>query len=524
MSPRRSSAAAFSSSALDEIRELRDKIENAKSELRDRRARAVAEISAVDEALAQLGEVASPPPVATAGGRQSKVRLPREAAPVAPGGKRGRPARAPEGYQEIVDARAAGEMPVQIAARMKLSPKSIGNILYRAKKLGIAARQSGAKPQIGKTPANDEEPDPAADAAHTSPVPVAAAPTAPGAQAIPEASSAPDYPAPVDDGLIHRWVSVGGGSASCGESFNGGRLRRLAGAVTCPTCVDLGEPDEEATREPLPPGWIQRWLSHEQMEAFRAVCIEGVSCQTAAAYAGVTSNVISWRLNSARQTIRRLTTWETEREAEGAPLTERDRQPPPSRKDSSDPLLAILRSPAPLAIVPPPDIDDALVASMKCTGLDRARSKMKVINGRTRCKTIAPTRLTRDERRLSEMMPTPGGVDRPLTRSDCEADPGRPCPWVSCSHHLYLDVNPETGAIKLNFPHLEVWEMAETCSLDVADRGGITLEEVGAILNLTRERIRQVEVRGLSKIKDDTDGELGEFPERFASPLGAVVG
>ena len=56
--------------------------------------------------------------------------------------------------------------------------------------------------------------------------------------------------------------------------------------------------------------------------------------------------------------------------------------------------------------------------------------------------------------------------------------------------------------------------MAETCSLDVADRGGITLEEVGAILNLTRERIRQVEVRGLSKIKDHTGGELGLPPER----------
>ena len=90
----------------------------------------------------------------------------------------------------------------------------------------------------------------------------------------------------------------------------------------------------------------------------------------------------------------------------------------------------------------------------------------------------------------------------------------RPCPFVSCSHHLYLDVNPETGAIKLNFPHLEVWEMAETCSLDVADRGGITLEEVGAILNLTRERIRQVEVRGLYKIKDHTGNELGLPPER----------
>jgi len=75
--------------------------------------------------------------------------------------------------------------------------------------------------------------------------------------------------------------------------------------------------------------------------------------------------------------------------------------------------------------------------------------------------------------------------------------------------------NPETGAIKLNFPHLEAWEMRETCSLDVADRGGITLEEVGAVLNLTRERIRQVEVRGLAKIKnDDTGGELGIPPDR----------
>ena len=35
----------------------------------------------------------------------------------------------------------------------------------------------------------------------------------------------------------------------------------------------------------------------------------------------------------------------------------------------------------------------------------------------------------------------------------------------------------------------------------MAGRGGITLEEVGEIMNLTRERIRQVEVRGLLKLK-----------------------
>jgi len=117
------------------------------------------------------------------------------------------------------------------------------------------------------------------------------------------------------------------------------------------------------------------------------------------------------------------------------------------------------------------------------------------------------------EKHLRELLVYPSDVERPGCREECQGMP-RPCPFVSCSHHLYLDVNPQTGAIKLNFPHLEVWEMAETCSLDVADRGGITLEEVGAILNLTRERIRQVEVRGLSKIKDHTGGELGLPPER----------
>jgi hypothetical protein len=134
-------------------------------------------------------------------------------------------------------------------------------------------------------------------------------------------------------------------------------------------------------------------------------------------------------------------------------------------------------------------------------------------DGRVRSKTIAPKRLTRDEKRLSEVLIYPADIDRPSTRESCKMM-ARPCPFVSCSHHLYLDVNPETGAIKLNFPHLEVWEMAETCSLDVADRGGITLEEVGAILNLTRERIRQVEVRGLGKIKDNSGNELGLPPER----------
>lgn len=64
----------------------------------------------------------------------------------------------------------------------------------------------------------------------------------------------------------------------------------------------------------------------------------------------------------------------------------------------------------------------------------------------------------------------------------------------------------------MNFPDLEVWEMSETCALDVADRGGITLEDVGNLLNLTRERIRQVERSGIEKLKnalgDEADSDV----------------
>ena len=117
-----------------------------------------------------------------------------------------------------------------------------------------------------------------------------------------------------------------------------------------------------------------------------------------------------------------------------------------------------------------------------------------------RAKTISVKRMTKRELELGRMLyPEVDDIERPRVRSEC-SDAPRPCPYVSCQHHLFLDVSARTGAIKLNFPDLEVWEMTETCALDVADRGGTTLEEVGAIMNLTRERIRQVEVKGLAKL------------------------
>lgn len=129
---------------------------------------------------------------------------------------------------------------------------------------------------------------------------------------------------------------------------------------------------------------------------------------------------------------------------------------------------------------------------------------------RPRSKTIAMKRLTREELRQGALMYPPVDIPRPTSREECRGEQ-RPCPWVACKHHLYLDINPETGSIKINFPDLEPWELKHTCALDVAERGGITLEEVGEIMNLTRERIRQVEVRGLLKLKmgSPSPDELG---------------
>jgi len=129
---------------------------------------------------------------------------------------------------------------------------------------------------------------------------------------------------------------------------------------------------------------------------------------------------------------------------------------------------------------------------------------------RPRSKTIAMKRLTREELRVGAMMYPPVDIPRPTSREECRGEM-RPCPWVACKHHLYLDINPETGSIKINFPELEPWELQHTCALDVAERGGITLGGVGEIMNLTRERIRPVEVRGLLKLKmgSPSPDELG---------------
>lgn len=98
----------------------------------------------------------------------------------------------------------------------------------------------------------------------------------------------------------------------------------------------------------------------------------------------------------------------------------------------------------------------------------------------------------------------------------------RPCVFVACKHSLYLDVVRETGSIILNFPHLEPGQMPadSSCALDRADRGAMTLEDIAVVTNLTRERIRQIELQALIRRARPAALARGLLPED-ASAAGA---
>jgi|GEM_PF-6729435 len=64
----------------------------------------------------------------------------------------------------------------------------------------------------------------------------------------------------------------------------------------------------------------------------------------------------------------------------------------------------------------------------------------------------------------------------PITRGDCAQIP-RPCPYESCRYHLSAE--------------------AESCALDVADRGPQDLKSIAGLLGVSMQRVQQIETRAL---------------------------
>lgn len=120
-------------------------------------------------------------------------------------------------------------------------------------------------------------------------------------------------------------------------------------------------------------------------------------------------------------------------------------------------------------------------------------------------KAVNPAHVSqRERRRLALLEPDYGERRLPSTRGEC-VDGARPCPFVSCRHHLYLDVK-KSGSIVFNFPNRELEELPQTCSLDAADLGGLSLEEAGSLFNLTKERMRQLEILALARLEVGVKG------------------
>lgn len=74
-------------------------------------------------------------------------------------------------------------------------------------------------------------------------------------------------------------------------------------------------------------------------------------------------------------------------------------------------------------------------------------------------------------------------AQRPRVRADClegGQNEARPCRWKDCYYYLKHE--------------------KASCVLDIADEGGITLEEVSEVMGVTRERIRQIETLALKKL------------------------
>ena len=97
-----------------------------------------------------------------------------------------------------------------------------------------------------------------------------------------------------------------------------------------------------------------------------------------------------------------------------------------------------------------------------------------------------------------------------ITRGGCRKLAG-PCPHAVCRFNLTTERRDNRGAKPSQF-HLPV--VHESCALEAAEHGGMTLEEIATRLSLTRERVRQIELGALKKLWAKLGGDE---PEREAA-------
>lgn len=107
--------------------------------------------------------------------------------------------------------------------------------------------------------------------------------------------------------------------------------------------------------------------------------------------------------------------------------------------------------------------------------------------------------LRREQRRQAVRKKRPQKPDwRPETRGDCLSGP-RPCPFIGCKYHLGLEVRRSALVLQRG---IDFESMTYTCALDVADEGQHTSMEVAELLGMSRQRVSQIEMEALAKMRD----------------------
>jgi hypothetical protein len=106
-----------------------------------------------------------------------------------------------------------------------------------------------------------------------------------------------------------------------------------------------------------------------------------------------------------------------------------------------------------------------------------------------------------------------------ITRGACRRLQG-PCPHAVCRFNLTSERRDNRGAKSSQY---QLPVVHETCALEAADHGGMTLEEIASRLSLTRERVRQIELGALKKLwarlgGDEVEREASEPATGFHRP------
>lgn len=534
----------------DQMRAWREQGEALKEQARARRVSLLAELAEIDATLGGDNGASEPPP-APRTERQPRVERGDHGVAKPTGAtKLGRPGRPRQFYQDIVDARAGGESGQGIANRLNITPKTVYGHFYRAKQLGITARQAGGK-STTTTPANDsdEEPEPAPVQSDRAPLAV-----------VP--------PNDAQDAVIDSFKVTGVERARA-------KLRVINGRQRSATIAP-----RRLTRDEKKLGELLTAPAHIERPITRGDCGQCPTCQewrdakkTDRHNGGTireTDGHSSTRDGLVGEVRLRDGARSEKREAEIGPgdfvrLPEAAPRPigipgihdlgndDPTLLESTKPLLPGLRREGDTGVPTVAELSELhfghgtedLSRTLDRTGRQQRelrawKLQMGDSSGAGQESTVSSRtdrqRTNADDKGMGtgdrdsskrDRWPTEAGMDRLACghRISEAIARSRPCVFVACRLNLFLDVNEDTGAIKLNFPQLDPDQMTVSCVDDVAQRGGVTLEEVGAIVNLTRERVRQIEVRGLDKMKDEAADDLldGESPERFASPLGNVI-